>query len=71
MTIQIREITFNLTSHDDGYNVRDWFRWDQHGEHPVDLARSATSADVAEHILSTTYLGPDVDGVEVLWEIFE
>lgn len=62
-------ITFTLSEADDGYRVRDWFRWDMKGPHPIEQAEEAGTAEEAERILRAAYRGPDPDGVEVSWRI--
>jgi hypothetical protein len=48
--------------HRDGYSVYDWFDGD------VLDCEFATAAD-AEAAARAAYKGPDVDGVECIWEI--
>jgi hypothetical protein len=61
-------VTFTLTAQDDGYRVRDWFKG---GQSTLNFVETATSVEEAEQILRFAYLGPDVDGVEVRWQISE
>jgi hypothetical protein len=61
------EITYAFTAHDDGYRARDWF---DGGQETLDEAAEAKTPEEANAILRRAYLGPDVDGVEVIWSIW-
>ncbi len=62
-------ITLEFTTDDGSYpgaNFADYFR-----DHGLDIAYRATDVKSAEFILRQTYLGPDVDGVGVVWDVYE
>lgn len=63
MTMQI---DFDISEHDDGYSVGDWFTG---GWETIERAEQAGSREEAEAILRGAYKGADVDGVTVTWAI--
>jgi hypothetical protein len=61
-------IEYDLSAHDDGYRIADWF---VDGEQTLRRAERASTVADAERILRANYRGADDDGVEVTWTVDE
>jgi len=62
------DIEFNYSEYNENYRVADWFD----GHWPtIWAAEDAETPEEAERILRDAYLGPDINGVYVTWEIVQ